>query len=173
MRRPERRATILKKVEQLRDAIPELVLRTTVIVGFPGETDSEFVEMLHLLDEVRFERVGAFPYSVEEGTPAATMEGQVSEAEKRDRLEAVMDVQREISREKNEELIGRRETVLVDRLLEGDSEFAAEGRTRGQAIEVDGVTRLVADETAIVPGAFVEVAIEDASDYDLISRRVS
>ncbi|MSR22243.1 MAG: 30S ribosomal protein S12 methylthiotransferase RimO [Gemmatimonadetes bacterium] len=175
MRRPERQATIRERAESLRAAIPDLVLRTTVIVGFPGETETEFGEMLELLEEVRFERVGAFPYSVEDGTPAATMGGQLSDAEKRDRLEAVMDTQREISRERNEELVGRRELLLVDRLLDEDPDFSVEGRTRGQAIEVDGVTRVVAVEGAerglgLTPGAFVEVEIQDASEYDLMAR---
>jgi len=174
MRRPERRATILERTARLREAIPELVLRTTVIVGFPGETESEFQEMLDLLGEVRFERVGAFPYSLEEGTPAAEMEGHLSEEEKRDRLEALMELQREISFEKNEALVGRREVVLVDRLVEGDPEEVAEGRTRGQALDVDGITRIVGDEpgTGFRPGDLIEVEIVDALEYDLIARRV-
>jgi ribosomal protein S12 methylthiotransferase len=97
------------------------------------------------------------------------MGGQHSEDEKTHRLEALLEVQREISREKNEELVGRRELVLVDRILEGDAEFAAEGRIRGQAAEVDGVTRLLPGP-GLRPGAFVEVRIEDAAEYDLVGR---
>ncbi len=91
MRRPERRATILERVGWLRAAIPDLVLRTTVIVGFPGETDDDFEQLLELLEEVRFDRLGAFPYSVEEGTPAATMADQVPDTVKRERLERLLD----------------------------------------------------------------------------------
>lgn len=171
MRRPERRETILDRVARLRAAIPELVLRTTVIVGFPGETEREFEEMLDLLREVRFERVGAFPYSLEEGTPAAEMEGHLSDAEKRERLTALMDVQREISFEQNEALVGRTEELLVDRLLDDDPEYAAEGRTRGQALDVDGVTRILAtDRAAPPPGSLIRVEITDALEYDLIAR---
>lgn len=169
MRRPERQATIRERVGRLRAAIPGLVLRTTVIVGFPGETEAEFQEMLDLLDEIRFERVGAFPYSLEEGTPAAEMEGHLSDEEKRDRLEALMDLQREISFEKNAELVGRREELLVDRLLEDDPEHAAEGRTRGQAADVDGVTRVLPDP-ALAPGALLEVEVVDHMEYDLVAR---
>jgi ribosomal protein S12 methylthiotransferase len=172
MRRPERQATIRERVGWLREAIPGLVLRTTVIVGFPGETDAEFQEMLDLLEELRFERVGAFTYSVEEGTPAAEMPDQVDEDVKQDRLETLMDLQREISFEANRALVGTRERVLVDRWIAGDPEHAAEGRTRGQALDVDGVTRLL-PHPALRPGAFVEVEITDALDYDLIARVVA
>ena len=188
MRRPERQATIRERVGWLRDAIPDLTLRTTVIVGFPGETDGEFQEMLDLLEEIRFERVGAFPYSEEEGTPAAEMEGQIPEEEKRERMEALMDLQREISFDANQARIGRRETVLVDRLVEGDPEIRAEARTRGQAPDVDGLTRIIsvapdpgqgidparspsrASPGELAVGSLVEVEIVDALEYDLIAR---
>ncbi len=163
MRRPERQATIRERVEWLREAVPELILRTTVIVGFPGETEAEFQEMLELLEEIQFERVGAFPYSLEEGTPAAEMEGHLSEAEKRDRLETLMDVQRMISFEKNEGLIGRREEVLVDRTLSDDPEFAAEGHARTQAVDVDGITRIRLPGSRIEPGTRIESADRTAA----------
>ncbi len=170
MRRPERQGTIRDRVGRLRDAVPGLVLRTTVIVGFPGESDREFEEMLDLLREVRFERVGAFPYSLEEGTPAAEMEGHLSEGEKRERMTALMDVQREISFEQNEALIGRTEQLLVDRRTPDDAEFVAEGRTRGQALDVDGITRIVGGTDAPpIPGDMIEVEIVDALEYDLIA----
>jgi ribosomal protein S12 methylthiotransferase len=172
MRRPERRATIRERAATLRAAIPELVLRTTVIVGFPGETEREFEEMLELLEEVRFDRVGAFPYSVEEGTVAAELPGHLSDGEKRDRLEALMEAQREISFEKNEALVGRREPLLLDRVLADDPEHAGEGRTRGQAPEVDGLTRILPGGE-LRAGEFLEVEIVDALDYDLIARVVA
>jgi len=178
MRRPERQATIRERVRRLREAIPHLTLRTTVIVGFPGETEEEFQEMLDLLAEIRFDRVGAFAYSIEEGTPAAEMEDQVSEEEKRERMEALLDLQREISFDSNLSQVGRRELVLIDRLLEGDPEFAAEARTQSQAPDVDGVTRIRHPEVEgagrpgvdlLRPGTFVEVDIVDALEYDLIA----
>jgi len=171
MRRPERQETIRERLGRLRAAIPDLVLRTTVIVGFPGETEREFEEMLALLEEVRFDRVGAFPYSLEEGTRAAELPGHLSEVEKRERLEVLMELQRQISFEKNEGMIGKRETLLVDRLLTDDAEQTGEGRTRGQALEVDGLTRILSG-VEIQAGAFVEVEIVDALDYDLIARVV-
>jgi ribosomal protein S12 methylthiotransferase len=167
MRRPERRATIREKVSWLRDAIPDLTLRTTVIVGFPGETEEDFEALLDLLEEIRFDRVGAFTYSVEEGTPAAEMGGKVPDDVKGERLEALQDLQREISFELNLSQVGTRTTCLVDRVEEDDPEFGYQGRTRSQALDVDGVTRLYSAE-GIAPGDFVEIEIVDALDYDLI-----
>ena len=164
---PERRKTILERVDWLREAIPDLTLRTTVIVGFPGETDQDFEDLLDLLEEVRFERVGAFTYSIEEGTPAAAMEDQLSEGLKTDRLEALMDLQREISFELNIAQVGRRTIALVDRVLDDDPEFAFQARTGSQALDVDGVTNLLPSED-VTPGEFVEIEIVDALDYDLI-----
>jgi len=168
MRRPERRDTIRERVAWLRDAIPDLTLRTTVIVGFPGETDADFREMLDLLEEVSFERVGAFTYSVEEGTRAAEMPGAVPEEVAADRLEELMELQREISFEKNLSLVGRRVRALVDEVVDGDSEYIAVARTPGQAIDVDGVTHVRGRE-AVDPGTLLEVRIVDALDYDLVA----
>ncbi len=167
MRRPERSATIRERVGWLRDAIPELTLRTTVIVGFPGETEDDFQELLDLVEEVRFDRVGAFSYSIEEGTPAATMAGQLPDEVKRERMEALMDLQREISYELNLDQIGRRTIALVDRVLDDDPEYAFQARIETQALDVDGVTNLLPAE-GVAPGEFVEIEIVDALDYDLI-----
>jgi len=167
MRRPERQATIRERVQWLRDAVPGLTLRTTVIVGFPGETEADFQELLDLMEEIRFDRVGAFTYSIEEGTPAASMEGQLPEDVKSERLEALMDVQREISFELNLAQIGRRTQALVDRVLDDDPDFAFQARIESQALDVDGVTNLLPAE-GVAPGSFVEIEIVDALDYDLI-----
>jgi ribosomal protein S12 methylthiotransferase len=168
MRRPERRETIRERIGWLRDAIGDLTLRTTVIVGFPGETDADFREMLDLLEEIEFERVGAFTYSVEEGTRAAEMEGRLSQGEMSDRLEEVMEVQRAISFDKNLALVGSRATALVDRLVDGDPDFGAVARTVGQAVDVDGVTHLRHAE-GLRAGQMLEVEIVDALDYDLVA----
>jgi ribosomal protein S12 methylthiotransferase len=167
MRRPERRGSIRQRVGWLREAVPQLTLRTTVIVGFPGETEAEFQQLISLLEELRFDRVGAFAYSEEEGTVAATMEGKVPEDVKADRLEALMDVQREISFELNLTQVGTRTMALVDRVIEDDPEFAFQARTESQALDVDGVTNLFPAE-GVEPGDFVEIEIVDALDYDLI-----
>lgn len=180
MRRPERRATILERVGWLREAIPDLVLRTTVIVGFPGETDDDFEALLDLLEEVRFDRVGAFPYSVEESTAAASMGGQVAAAVKRERLDRLTDVQRGITLEQGERWIGRTVTVLLDRVTGRESGAAddmddargAVGRTAGQAPEVDGVVH-IADARYARAGDFVHVHITDAVEEDLIGEVVA
>ncbi len=177
MRRPERRETIVERVGWLRDAVPELTLRTTVIVGFPGETDSDFRTMLELLDEIGFERVGAFCYSVEEGTRAAEMDGRVPEDIAAERLEEVMELQRSISFECNSALIGSTTPVLVDQRVDDDPEYSAVGRTVGQAVDVDGVThvrrgRPTLNGERLVPGEMVRVKIVDALDYDLVAEVV-
>jgi ribosomal protein S12 methylthiotransferase len=168
MRRPERRHSIVERVSWLREAIPDLTLRTTVIVGFPGETDSEFRDLMELLEEIEFERVGAFTYSLEEGTRAAEMADQVPEAVKRERLEELLDLQRGISFEKNHALVGKTITAIVDSLVEDDPEFYATGRVVGQALDVDGVTHL-RGEAGVAPGDMVDVEIVDALDYDLVA----
>lgn len=180
MRRPERQALIRKRVAHLRDAIPGLTLRTTVIVGFPGETDDDFRDLLDFLREIRFDRVGAFTYSVEEGTPAAEMLDQLPASLMRERHERLMDVQREISAERNAEFVGRRLVALVDEIVDnlgplGENDMAGRpvgvARTESQAIDVDGVTYVHPHE-GLTPGEFVTVEIEDSQDYDLIGRVV-
>lgn len=168
MRRPERQASIRERVGWLRDAIPDLTLRTTVIVGFPGETDDDLHQMMDLLEELRFERVGAFPYSVEEGTRAAELPDRVPDDVIEERLEEVMELQRGISFDRNAELLGTRQRVLIDQRSTDDPDLAAVGRTVGQAIDVDGVTHLRGDPARLVPGTFVEATVVEALDYDLI-----
>jgi ribosomal protein S12 methylthiotransferase len=172
MRRPERRATIRERVGWLREAIPGITLRTTVIVGFPGETEEDFDELVELLEEIRFDRVGAFTYSTEEGTRAAEMAGHLSESLKRERLEALMDVQRGISLDRNLEQVGNVVSLLVERLVEDDPDYVAVGRTEGQASDVDGVTHLV-DLAQASPGEIVAAEIVDALEHDLVGRVVA
>jgi len=162
MRRPERQKTIRERVQWLREAVPDLALRTTLIVGFPGETDDDFAQLLALVEEIRFDYLGAFTYSPEEGTAAALMSDDVGDSVKRERLEQLLDLQRTITLEKNEARIGATRTVLIDRVTRG----SAVGRTQGQALEVDGVVRMRAAHT-VRPGDFVRVRITDARDNDL------
>jgi ribosomal protein S12 methylthiotransferase len=174
MRRPERQATIRERVAWLRDAVPDLALRTTVIVGFPGETDDEFEEMLDLLEEIRFDHLGAFSYSPEEDTPAAGMGGQVPDTVKRERLERLLEVQRGISQERNEQWLGREVTVLIDSLTgrdTGDPEMppgvrGAVGRTARQALEIDGVVHLPEARDARA-GEFVRARVRDVVENDM------
>lgn len=127
MRRPERQATIRERVGRLRDRIDDLTLRTTVVVGFPGETEDDFAMLLDLLEELRFDRVGAFAYSLEEGTAAAEMPDQVPDELKAERLERLEDHQRGLSWESNLAMVGRRLPVLVEEAMperEGTRETA-------------------------------------------------
>jgi ribosomal protein S12 methylthiotransferase len=164
MRRPERQATIRERVSWLREAVPDLALRTTLIVGFPGETDEDFQQTLDLVEEIRFDYMGAFTYSHEEGTRAAGMPDDVPEDVKRERLERLTDVQRTITLDRNEARIGTVRTVLIDRASNAGT---AIGRTQGQALEVDGVV-IVNDAARVQPGGFARVKITGAEDNDLI-----
>jgi ribosomal protein S12 methylthiotransferase len=165
MRRPERRATILERVRWLRDAVPDLALRTTVIVGFPGETEDDFEVLLDLLDEVGFDHLGAFAYSEEEDTAAATMDDAVPEAVRRERLERLLDHQRAIAQDRNDARVGSRARVLVDDAVDG----VLVGRAAWQAPEVDGVVHIEGAER-LEAGTFVDVIITGADDYDLTGR---
>ena len=175
MRRPERARTIRERVAWLRDAVPDVALRTTVIVGFPGETEDDFEAMLDLLDELRFDHVGAFAYSAEEDTLAATLPDRVSDAVKRERLERLLDLQRAIAQEKNEARIGSTVRALIDRVDSRTSQVdgtealvsAAVARAQFQAIEVDGVIH-IPEAAGLVPGEFVDVRITEAIDQDLV-----
>lgn len=169
MRRPERRQTILERVAWLRESVPDITLRTTVIVGFPGEEDDDFQALLDLLEEVRFDRVGAFTYSTEEGTRAADMGGQVSESLKRERHETLLDLQRSVSLERNLERIGTTARALVDHPSLDDPDYDWVARTESQALDVDGITYLTGDLTNVRPGAILDVVIQDAMEHDLVA----
>lgn len=171
MRRPERQETVRERVRWLRDEIDDLTLRTTVIVGFPGETDDDVEIMMDFLEEIRFDRVGAFTYSIEEGTAAAEMPDQVPEEVKAERIDRVMERQRDLSLEANLQRVGTRAQLLVDELAPGGSGHDAVGRTQGQALEVDGHT-FVTGARGVKEGDIVEVEIVEADDYDLTGRLV-
>jgi len=163
MRRPERRAKLVERIDGLRAAIPDLVLRTTVLVGFPGETDEDFRALLEFMEDVEFDRLGAFAFSPQAGTRAAEMEEHYLPDDIRQaRLEETLEVQRAISARRMEREVGRVHEVLVDR--HEDSRLV--GRSRGQADDVDGVTMLAGDGDW-TPGSLVEARVTAASDYDL------
>jgi ribosomal protein S12 methylthiotransferase len=171
MRRPERQATIRERVAWLREAIPGLTLRTTLIVGFPGETEQDFRALLDLMEELRFDRVGAFAYSPEEDTPAAEMAHQVPESLRNERLAELLDVQRVISLEKNLDLVGSVHAALVDRRVDEDPDYVALARIEAQAIDVDGVTWLVPEDAGDVrSGDLIRVEIVEAGEHDLTAR---
>ena len=163
MRRPERRRTIRERVATIRAMVPDVAIRTTCIVGFPGETDEDFDTLLAFLEEIQFERVGAFTFSPQEGTRAALLPDDVPDAVKRERLERLNEQQRLITAERYEARIGDTTRVLVDRAEDG----AVQARTAWQADDIDGVTIVNgADDAA--PGAFLDVrldAVEDDVDF--------
>ncbi|HWJ22288.1 MAG TPA: 30S ribosomal protein S12 methylthiotransferase RimO [Gemmatimonadaceae bacterium] len=170
MRRPERQRTIRERVARFRDAVPDLALRTTCIVGFPGETDDDFEQLLAFLEEIQFDRVGAFTYSPQEGTRGAAMTDDVPEWLKRERLERLTELQRAITAERYERHLGRTVRAMVNRAP--DDEGVAEARLYLQADDIDGVTRIRAGENAaafasLAPGAIVDVRVDEVvDDYD-------
>ena len=168
MRRIVNRQRIEEVLHQLRERVANLTLRTSVIVGFPGETEKRFQELVDFLPDARFDRLGCFTYSNEEGTAAAQMGSQVPLHVREERRAIVMEIQREISREVNEWRVGREYTLLVER---SDSEGGV-GRTVAEAPEVDGEVRVIADESLEV-GSMVKVRIVEASDYDLVAELIS
>ncbi len=155
-------AKIREIINKLRDSIDDIVLRTTFIVGFPGETDEEFEELLNFVQEAKFDRAGAFKYSQEEGTPAGAMGEQIPEEVKEERLERLMEVQSEVSFEKNNSLIGTVHQGFIESVEDGN--YVA--RISSQAPEVDGYTYIKREEELIL-GELVDIRITDADIYDL------
>ena len=162
MRRPERKRTIRERVRKFRDAVPDVAIRTTCIVGFPGETEEQFEELLEFLEEIQFERVGAFAYSPQEGTRAAQYADDVHETVKRERLERLTELQRSITAERYESRVGSTALALVDRANHANG--TSQARLPWQADDIDGVTQI---DEALSPGTIAEVAVEEVvDDYD-------
>lgn len=165
MRRPAAAERMLERIQAWRTQCPDLTLRSTFIVGFPGEGEAEFETLLGFLREARLDRVGAFAYSPVRGAAANALPGAVPEALKQERLERFMEVQSEISARKLGDKIGRREIVLVDEVHEEHWI----GRTAGDAPEIDGVV-VVDGAWELDPGDFVEVEITGSDEHDLFAR---
>jgi len=166
MRRPERVQTLRDKLAWLRGTIPDLAIRTTCLVGFPGETDEDFRALLAFLEEAQFDRMGAFAYSPQEGTRAVQYEDDVPDYVKRERLEELVEVQRAISGERLARFVGREVDLLVDRVSDPDEQGATHvGRVQWQADDVDGVTYLAQGGWAEV-GTFVRARVTESEDYD-------
>jgi len=165
MNRRYTRSGVVSLIDKLRSRLDDLTLRTSIIVGFPGETEKEFEELLSFVEEVRFDRLGVFIYSREEGTPAYGFKKQVPKKVKAERMRALMEAQREISLGNNERLIGR----SVKTLIEGgatEEGYALKGRASTQAPDVDGCVYIKAGTAK--PGEVRDVVITGAEDYDLI-----
>jgi len=156
---------IEEKVSKLRGAMPDIALRTTVITGFPGETEEEFNELLSFVEKMKFDRLGAFAYSQEEGTPAAKMAEQIDEDIKQERKNAVMELQKGISARKCEECVGKTMKVIIEgRLAEDQQVYCA--RSEKDAPDIDGMV-FVRSEEELLTGDFINVRITEAGDYDL------
>ena len=158
-------ATVRDAVKRLRDKVPGIILRTTAMVGFPGETEEDFTELCEFVKEARFDRFGAFTFSAEEETPAADMDGQIDEQTKQDRYDILMQTQLTVAEEISSAKVGSTLTVLCD-----GYDTVAEvyyGRSYADAPDVDGKIYFKS-RRRINPGAFVEVKITEALDYDLV-----
>lgn len=153
----------------LKEQIPELILRTSLIAGFPGETEEQFEELLQFVRDMEFDRLGAFAYSQEEGTPAAKLPEQLDEAVKAERAEKILAVQREISEKKQREKLGKTYEVLTEGYDPDNLMYY--GRTYGDSIDIDTTTYFAAQEE-VPEGSFVLVKILDADEYDLTGERV-
>ncbi len=159
--------TIRRRVNELRERVPNLALRTTLLVGYPGETEADFEALLDFTAEARFERLGAFAYSREEGTPSYDLPDQLPAEVKQIRLERLMYAQRDISRAHNEAAVGQTAQVLVERRSE-ESDLVWVGRTAQQAPEIDGVVYL-GNADGVEPGRILDAVITQATDYDLVA----
>jgi ribosomal protein S12 methylthiotransferase len=168
MNRKGTSAFLRKKIDEIRRAVPGIALRTSLIVGYPGETEDAFERLLRFVEEARFESLGVFTYSPEEGTKAAEMPGQVPAPEKRRRQALVMEAQAAIADEIGLARIGAVEDVLIEGRT-GRKDFPWRGRTRFQAPEIDGITYVRG--AALAPGGIVRCRITDAALYDLYAEK--
>ena len=169
MGRRTNKKEIQEIVTKLREAIPDIILRTTLITGFPGETEDNFEEMMDFVDEMEFDRLGVFPYSPEEGTPAAEFPDQIDEEVKADRQCEIMELQQDIAFEKSERRIGQEMLAVIEGKVADENAYI--GRTYMDAPNIDGYVFIHTDE-ALMTGDFVKVKITASSDYDLIGELV-
>jgi len=165
MGRRTNKQQLIDTIEKLRREIPDICLRTTLITGFPGETQEDHEEVYNFVDEMEFDRLGVFTYSQEEDTPAAIMDDQIDEAIKAERQEELMILQQEIAFEKAQDMIGRVLTVMVEGKVSDDNVYVA--RTYRDAPNVDGY--LFINTTAnLMTGDLVKVMVTDSNEYDLV-----
>ncbi len=165
MNRKMTKAEIKDSLNLIRSEIPDAVIRTQFIVGFPGETEEDFQELLEFVKEQRFDRVGCFEYSPEDITPAGKMADQIDEKTKRRRKDKLMSVQAGISRDMHQKQVGRIVPVLIEGFSE-ETDLLLKGRTQQQAPEIDGIVLITSGEAKV--GELVNVRITDSHDYDLV-----
>ena len=169
MGRRTTQADLRRIIGRLREEIPDICLRTTLISGFPGETEDDHEELMRFVDDCEFDRLGVFPYSAEEDTPAASMPDQIPEEVKEERRAELMELQQEIAFEKAEEMAGRELTVMIEGKVADENAYA--GRTYKDAPGVDGYLFLNTDET-LMSGDFARVRVTGALEYDLIGELI-
>ena len=160
---------LIETIEKLRREIPDIALRTTLITGFPGETEEQHEELMAFVDEMEFDRLGVFTYSPEEDTPAATFADQIDESVKEDRQADIMELQQEIAFELAEGMIGKEVLVMIEGKVADENAYV--GRTYKDAPNVDGLIFVESDE-ALMSGDFVKVKVTGALEYDLIGEIV-
>ena len=173
LRRMARRTTrseIEERMAYMRKKLDNCYIRTSIIVGFPGETDEHFNNLYEFVKKARFDRMGVFTYSCEEGTAAANFDSQVDEKTKEERYNLLMELQQGISLELNREKIGTELDVIVEGYDEDN--FLFYGRSRGDSIDVDGKVYF-GTEDEVAPGDIIRVRILDASEYDLTGQRIN
>jgi ribosomal protein S12 methylthiotransferase len=168
MNRKGTSAFLRNKIAEIREAVPGVALRTSLIVGFPGETEEQFERLLRFVEETRFESLGVFTYSPEEGTEAAEMPGQVTEEEKMRRQGLIMEAQASVSDEISLTRVGKVEEVLIEGRTDR-TDFPFYGRTRFQAPEIDGITYVRAKR--LKEGELVRCAVTSAEIYDLYAEK--
>jgi ribosomal protein S12 methylthiotransferase len=172
MNRKDTKESILTLLRKIRKAPVKMTIRTTLMVGFPGETEEEFQELCDFIKEIRFDDLGVFMYSPQEGTPAAVMEGQIPEDVKQARYHEIMSIQAKISEENDQDCIGQTAEALVEEIMEEENgKMLAKGRTSFQAPEVDGNV-YIENPGALKPGDFTTVKITDGYAYDLIAEKI-
>jgi len=168
MRRGDTRVSLLKLFYQMREQVPQVILRTTLILGHPGETDEDFKELFEFINDIKFDRLGTFTYSDEEHTPAFGLENKVAHEIALDRQKQIMELQQAISLERNQSRIGNTYQVLVDSWQKESGVFIA--RTNMDAPEIDNEVLISGDAKVSKPGQFAMVEIIDASEYELYAR---
>ena len=164
MGRRTSREDLVAVIKKLRKEIPDITIRTTLITGFPGESQEDHEGLMNFVEECQFDRLGVFTYSPEEDTLAATFEDQIDEEVKEERRDELMSLQQEISYEKNQQMIGSTQKVLIEGYLVDDDVYV--GRTYRDAPGVDGIV-FVSAPYELISGSFVDVKITEANEYDL------
>jgi len=165
MGRKSTKEALIQLINKLRDKIPDICLRTTLITGFPGETEEEFEDMKEFVKTMKFDRLGVFSYSKEEGTPASRLKDQIPKKIKEQRKNILMALQRQICAEKSKEFIGKHLEVLIDGKIAGEDVYC--GRTYRDAPDIDGMV-FVKTKGELLSGEFVKVKITEAEEYDLV-----